>query len=654
MGQIIRLIDSYTKENVNYEEVTTWYDGSVMDDTKVDNVIYRKKDTKYYKRKFTDAICPEWFGAIGYDNSVILESTYSTLKSGLIDSTLAIKNCVITALKLKVGVKLNALYLISDEIKIPVSQYFGYKGFSMFGNGNDSGFLVKINDETKYVLSINDNTTNTSYQDSLKNFAIYISNFVADHSVKLAGGIYGNSIIRSTFEDVRIFGGYCHFTNGLFTVHSVVNKNIFLNVFNRCHGFNTSSGNGIHYKHETYNPTLQYITNCAFQQLGGCAIVADMLPITGGGFGGIIYGNELEGNGKGAIALSGIGGLIVQNNYFELANYENQTNFFPNLPPAPYTFGVIEQHSDGWVCHGNNLTFINNTNGAGGTFASEYAIIFCGNGVYSGGLMKNVEIVNNALSASANVKLMSILSFCNGISIRNNSFASSDPSLFTYENIPLKISLSCKAVTYEDVNVGKCEFGEYTCIRKNVEKGSKVLVSSILGFTSNYPYPQPTSTSQNIILALNEVVETTKGQYKCIKAGRLHYQTSANYTSGSYDVVCGISIWNWSVGQQVQSDYIETGVATITAINGTTFTLSQKANKTISDWLIDCTLVPLIDNTPKYGTFAQKPTVKVNVIKAGFTYFCTDRQTIEGATMGIMITHKGDDVWVDALGRVVV
>jgi hypothetical protein len=49
------------------------------------------------------------------------------------------------------------------------------------------------------------------------------------------------------------------------------------------------------------------------------------------------------------------------------------------------------------------------------------------------------------------------------------------------------------------------------------------------------------------------------------------------------------------------------------------------------------------------GTFANKPT-GVNV---GFQYFCTDKQTTEGATNGIEITYKGNDVWVDALGRVI-
>lgn len=52
------------------------------------------------------------------------------------------------------------------------------------------------------------------------------------------------------------------------------------------------------------------------------------------------------------------------------------------------------------------------------------------------------------------------------------------------------------------------------------------------------------------------------------------------------------------------------------------------------------------------GIFNEKPLSSINV-PIGFAYFCTDKQTIEGATPGIIIYHKGNDVWVDALGRVV-
>lgn len=63
----------------------------------------------------------------------------------------------------------------------------------------------------------------------------------------------------------------------------------------------------------------------------------------------------------------------------------------------------------------------------------------------------------------------------------------------------------------------------------------------------------------------------------------------------------------------------------------------------------------------KSGTFAEKPNAAANIY-IGFPYFCTNKQTAEGATDGIMIYYKGQDttdpehpvdVWVDALGRVV-
>ena len=54
-------------------------------------------------------------------------------------------------------------------------------------------------------------------------------------------------------------------------------------------------------------------------------------------------------------------------------------------------------------------------------------------------------------------------------------------------------------------------------------------------------------------------------------------------------------------------------------------------------------------NTKYSGIFSQKPSNP----SIGFAYFCTDKQTTEGSTNGIVIYHKGGNVWVDALGRVV-
>lgn len=54
----------------------------------------------------------------------------------------------------------------------------------------------------------------------------------------------------------------------------------------------------------------------------------------------------------------------------------------------------------------------------------------------------------------------------------------------------------------------------------------------------------------------------------------------------------------------------------------------------------------------KLGVFINKPTVK-NGIEDGFQYFCTDKLSPESSEPGLMIYHKGSDVWVDSLGRVV-
>ena len=61
-NDIIKRIDVNTGENVNYRETTTWYDGSVMDDSMVDGFIYKKIGDKFYK-KATTSINVSDFGA---------------------------------------------------------------------------------------------------------------------------------------------------------------------------------------------------------------------------------------------------------------------------------------------------------------------------------------------------------------------------------------------------------------------------------------------------------------------------------------------------------------------------------------------------------------------------------------------------------------
>lgn len=58
-------------------------------------------------------------------------------------------------------------------------------------------------------------------------------------------------------------------------------------------------------------------------------------------------------------------------------------------------------------------------------------------------------------------------------------------------------------------------------------------------------------------------------------------------------------------------------------------------------------------NKNNYGAFSEKPTKEEINNSIGFAYFCTDRKFAENSEYGMVIYHKGNDVWVDAAGVVV-
>lgn len=62
-AQLVTLIDSKTKESVNFEKVTHNKIGLPITDLDVDGIIYAKKDGNYYKRVMPDnKINVQWFG----------------------------------------------------------------------------------------------------------------------------------------------------------------------------------------------------------------------------------------------------------------------------------------------------------------------------------------------------------------------------------------------------------------------------------------------------------------------------------------------------------------------------------------------------------------------------------------------------------------
>lgn len=97
---------------------------------------------------------------------------------------------------------------------------------------------------------------------------------------------------------------------------------------------------------------------------------------------------------------------------------------------------------------------------------------------------------------------------------------------------------------------------------------------------------------------------------------------------------------------------IQDSLPSLTAtFNGTN--IINSSNKT-PYWYIDNKWVNaegISYNIKKFGTFSNKPSSLE--IPIGFSYFCTDKQTAEGNSNGIIIYYKGNNVWVDTLGRIV-
>ena len=129
-GDVLKRVDKMTGENVNYREVTTWHDGSAMNDSRVDGTIYKKIGTKYFERQYDSILNVKWFGAKGDGITDDTESFTKALNAG--------KSIFIPTGKYLVG-----------KLKIPLK----LKGQKIFGvgfnhwNSNDGTVLQAIDTE---------------------------------------------------------------------------------------------------------------------------------------------------------------------------------------------------------------------------------------------------------------------------------------------------------------------------------------------------------------------------------------------------------------------------------------------------------------------------------------------------------------------------
>lgn len=67
-AQFITVSNKFTSEDIIFNPVLQWEDGSAMNESKVDGVIYIKKNNTYYKRNYETNIYSSWFGTVPNDN----------------------------------------------------------------------------------------------------------------------------------------------------------------------------------------------------------------------------------------------------------------------------------------------------------------------------------------------------------------------------------------------------------------------------------------------------------------------------------------------------------------------------------------------------------------------------------------------------------
>lgn len=109
-AQSINLQNKFTGENLRYDKVISWYDGSKMDDSKIDGVIFVKNNNLYYKLFYTGNLNALFFGMTKDDSS---------------DDSQALQSAINFAIKTSQDLIIpSGRYYIDKTIVIP--QHFSY------------------------------------------------------------------------------------------------------------------------------------------------------------------------------------------------------------------------------------------------------------------------------------------------------------------------------------------------------------------------------------------------------------------------------------------------------------------------------------------------------------------------------------------------
>ena len=159
-------------------------------------------------------------------------------------------------------------------------------------------------------------------------------------------------------------------------------------------------------------------------------------------------------------------------------------------------------------------------------------------------------------------------------------------------------------------------------------------INSVNGYSGGYSSSLQTEEME-LPEGINDIVEDGDITWTCVGNNAI-----LEFMEGEGDIRYFSTTHNIGTGAK----YYDTNSKTQLYYNGT-------------NWVTDKGIIVIspqsLNNVKKIsGTFEVKP-LSADGAFIGQEYFCTNRKTAEGNTNGIIIYHKGNDVWVDALGRIV-
>jgi len=322
--------NSTINKDIEYERVAIYEDGTAMDDSKIDGVIYKKNDNKYYKRIYSGSIKSSWFGAVG---------------DGLHDDTKAIQKAVTFCIENHKDLEIDGKYLITSSIIInrkvdsPIYDHF-FVIFSNSGGGFVTGKAIPLF-TTNYEFTGVPNTQLVNFKDiSFRNLTSTNAAYVLDGAKFLR-----TQFNSCSFNGIRLLNATTYIQSiYLFNCNMRGWTGYFLRSTVRTYDFKmtgclaeAAKGTCL-FINEPFGCSIQ--SSCIEGMIGGSAMTFSRAH-------GInISGNYFEGNTEADINMSlGTGisyGIAIVGNFFT-----NQNTTSGNV------YSILWGEAKGAISHGN-------------------------------------------------------------------------------------------------------------------------------------------------------------------------------------------------------------------------------------------------------------------------------------------------------------